>query len=239
MNKRKVLALVLTSVSIYMAGCGKTTSVSNDAVPDTATPTVTEEASVEDSVDAEDSSASEEVAPDETTESVLYPSSTDFTDIAMGVDSDLCTFRVPLDYVLAGVCYDENGEKQTMEGLDSATTTVGEALDAGAFSTDQHLAEFSMTSLNGDGVVVGAKFYSKDNTPWSAFQEHFSDAIETGTSEHPGLIYTVETGSGDSTAVAIKVNEDYTLEITYNSSNGNDSQETVGEALYNLVSFNS
>lgn len=236
MNKRKVLALVLTSVSIYMAGCGKTTSVSNNVVPDTTTPTVTEEVP-EDSVDTEDSATSEE-APDGTTESVVYPSSTDFTDIAMGIDSDLCTFRVPLDYVLAGACYDENGEKQTMEGLNSATTTVGEALDAGAFSTDQHLAEFSMTSLNGDGVVVGAKFYSKDSTPWSAFQEHFSDAIETGTSEHPGLIYTVETGSGDSTAVAIKVNEDYTLEITYNSSSVSASQEIVGEELYNLVSFN-
>lgn len=237
MNKRKVLALVLTSVSIYMAGCGKTTSVSDNVVPDTTTPTVTEEVP-EDSVDTEDSATSEEEAPDGTTESVVYPSSTDFTDIAMGIDSDLCTFRVPLDYVLAGVCYDENGEKQTMEGLNSATTTVGEALDAGAFSTDQHLAEFSMTSLNGDGVVVGAKFYSKDSTPWSAFQEHFSDAIETGTSEHPGLIYTVETGSGDSTAVAIKVNEDYTLEITYNSSSVSASQEIVGEELYNLVSFN-
>ena len=237
MNKRKVLALVLTSVSIYMAGCGKTTSVSNNVVPDTTTPTVTEEVP-EDSVDTEDSATSEEEAPDGTTESVVYPSSTDFTDIAMGIDSDLCTFRVPLDYVLAGVCYDENGEKQTMEGLNSATTTVGEALDAGAFSTDQHLAEFSMTSLNGDGVVVGAKFYSKDSTPWSAFQEHFSDAIETGTSEHPGLIYTVETGSGDSTAVAIKVNEDYTLEITYNSSSVSASQEIVGEELNNLVSFN-
>lgn len=237
MNKRKVLALVLTSVSIYMAGCGKTTSVSNNVVPDTTTPTVTEEVP-EDSVDTEDSATSEEEAPDGTTESVVYPSSTDFTDIAMGIDSDLCTFRVPLDYVLAGVCYDENGEKQTMEGLNSATTTVGEALDAGAFSTDQHLAEFSMTSLNGDGVVVGAKFYSKDSAPWSAFQEHFSDAIETGTSEHPGLIYTVETGSGDSTAVAIKVNEDYTLEITYNSSSVSASQEIVGEELYNLVSFN-
>lgn len=237
MNKRKVLALVLTSVSIYMAGCGKTTSVSNNVVPDTTTPTVTEEVP-EDSVDTEDFATSEEEAPDGTTESVVYPSSTDFTDIAMGIDSDLCTFRVPLDYVLAGVCYDENGEKQTMEGLNSATTTVGEALDAGAFSTDQHLAEFSMTSLNGDGVVVGAKFYSKDSTPWSAFQEHFSDAIETGTSEHPGLIYTVETGSGDSTAVAIKVNEDYTLEITYNSSSVSASQEIVGEELYNLVSFN-
>lgn len=237
MNKRKVLALVLTSVSIYMAGCGKTTSVSNNVVPDTTTPTVTEEVP-EDSVDTEDSATSEEEAPGGTTESVVYPSSTDFTDIAMGIDSDLCTFRVPLDYVLAGVCYDENGEKQTMEGLNSATTTVGEALDAGAFSTDQHLAEFSMTSLNGDGVVVGAKFYSKDSTPWSAFQEHFSDAIETGTSEHPGLIYTVETGSGDSTAVAIKVNEDYTLEITYNSSSVSASQEIVGEELYNLVSFN-
>lgn len=237
MNKRKVLALVLTSVSIYMAGCGKTTSVSNNVVPDTTTPTVTEEVP-EDSVDTEDSATSEEEAPDGITESVVYPSSTDFTDIAMGIDSDLCTFRVPLDYVLAGVCYDENGEKQTMEGLNSATTTVGEALDAGAFSTDQHLAEFSMTSLNGDGVVVGAKFYSKDSTPWSAFQEHFSDAIETGTSEHPGLIYTVETGSGDSTAVAIKVNEDYTLEITYTSSSVSASQEIVGEELYNLVSFN-
>lgn len=54
----------------------------------------------------------------------VYPNATGLTEVAMGVTEDICTFKVPLNYVLAGGYYDENNEEHTIQGLNSATTTV-------------------------------------------------------------------------------------------------------------------
>lgn len=69
----------------------------------------------------------------------VYPNATGLTEVAMGVTEDICTFKVPLNYVLAGGYYDENNEEHTIQGLNSATTTVEEALAAGSFSTGNHV----------------------------------------------------------------------------------------------------
>lgn len=37
----------------------------------------------------------------------VYPNATGITEIAMGVTEDICTFKVPLNYVLLGSYYDE------------------------------------------------------------------------------------------------------------------------------------
>lgn len=69
----------------------------------------------------------------------VYPNATGLTEVAMGVTEDICTFKVPLNYVLAGGYYDENNEEHTIQGLNSATTIVEEALAAGSFSTGNHM----------------------------------------------------------------------------------------------------
>lgn len=84
----------------------------------------------------------------------VYPNATGLTEVAMGVTEDICTFKVPLNYVLAGGYYDENNEEHTIQGLNSATTTVEEALAAGSFSTGNHLAFFTMTSLDADQTMI-------------------------------------------------------------------------------------
>lgn len=43
----------------------------------------------------------------------VYPNAT-------GLTEDICTFKVPLNYVLAGGYYDENNEEHTIQGLNSA-----------------------------------------------------------------------------------------------------------------------
>lgn len=50
----------------------------------------------------------------------VYPNATGLTEVAMGVTEDICTFKVPLNYVLAGGYYDENNEEHTIQGLNSA-----------------------------------------------------------------------------------------------------------------------
>lgn len=154
----------------------------------------------------------------------------------MGITEDICAIKVPLNYVLAGVCYDENMQKKAMEGLSSATTTVEEAMAAGSFSTSEHMAEFSMTSLQADETVLSAKMYPSANTPWEKFEEHFTDAQKIGSDSVPGLAYHVETGSGTTLAIAIKVSDDATLEITYVGSLESEvGEDVLAQALYDLV----
>lgn len=47
----------------------------------------------------------------------VYPNATGITEIAMGVTEDICTFKVPLNYVLLGSYYDENNEEQSIQGI--------------------------------------------------------------------------------------------------------------------------
>lgn len=213
--KRKIYLAMMAAAVISMTGCGmKTTDT-----PAEATPKPTQKA--------------ETTSSDETG---VYPSAIGITEVNMGITEDVCTVKVPLNYVLAGVYYDENMQKQTMKGLNSATTTVEEAMAAGSFSTGEHMAGFSMTSLDADQTVLSAKMYPADTTPWDAFKQHFTDAKEIGSASVPGLVYHTKTGSGTNLAVAIKINDSNTLELTYVGTLEDEiGEDELGQRLYNLV----
>ena len=154
----------------------------------------------------------------------------------MGVTEDICTFKAPLNYVLAGGYYDENNEEQTIEGLNSATTTVEEALAAGSFSTGNHLAFFTMTSLDADQTMITTGMYTPDIMSWDDFKAYYTDAKEIGDESVPGLLYHVEAISGQCVAVAVKVSDDVTLQIVYEGSlEGEIGEDELGQRLYELV----
>ena len=114
--KRKIYLAVMAAAVISMAGCGKKTAdTSTDATPEpTQEATVTEEATPEAEEPVQDTQEAETTSGDETG---VYPNATGLTEVAMGVTEDICTFKAPLNYVLAGGYYDENNEEQTIEGL--------------------------------------------------------------------------------------------------------------------------
>lgn len=169
-------------------------------------------------------------------ETGVYPNATGLTEVAMGVTEDICTFKAPLNYVLAGGYYDENNEEQTIEGLNSATTTVEEALAAGSFSTGNHLAFFTMTSLDADQTMITTGMYTPDIMSWDDFKTYYPDAKEIGDTNVPGLLYHVEAISGQSVAVAVKVSDDVTLQIVYEGSLEDEiGEDELGQRLYNLV----
>lgn len=145
----------------------------------------------------------------------VYPNATGLTEVAMGVTEDICTFKVPLNYVLAGGYYDENNEEHTIQGLNSATTTVEEALAAGSFSTGNHLAFFTMTSLDADQTMITTGMYTPDIMSWDDFKAYYKDAKEIGDESVPGLLYHVEAISGQCVAGAVKVSDDVTLQIAW------------------------
>lgn len=233
--KKKIYLALLVAMTISVAGCGKKTGETTaDTTPEpTQEATVTEESTPEPEENTQDAPAAETASGDDTG---VYPSATGTTEVNMGITEDVCTVKVPLNYVLAGVYYDENMQKQSMEGLSSATTTVEEALAAGSFSTGVHMAEFSMTSLEADETMISAKMYPADRTPWEKFKEHFTDAKEIGNDSVPGLIYHTQTGSGTNLAVAVKVNDSNTLELIYTGSLEDEiGADELGQRLYDLV----
>ena len=98
------------------------------------------------------------------------------------------------------------------------------------------MAGFSMTSLDADQTVLSAKMYPADTTPWDAFKQHFTDAKEIGSASVPGLVYHTKTGSGTNLAVAVKINDSNTLELTYVGTLDDEiGEDELGQRLYNLV----
>ena len=107
--KRKIYLAVMAAAVISMAGCGKKTAdTSTDATPEpTQEATVTEEATPEAEEPVQDTQEAETTSGDETG---VYPNATGLTEVAMGVTEDICTFKAPLNYVLAGGYYPDAKE---------------------------------------------------------------------------------------------------------------------------------
>ena len=122
----------------------------------------------------------------------VYPNATGITEIAMGVTEDICTFKVPLNYVLLGSYYDENNEEQSIQGLDSTMTTMEEAMSEGGFSTGKHLACFSMASLEADGTGINVDTYVPDEITWDEFKSYYPEAKSIGNPSVPALLYHVD-----------------------------------------------
>lgn len=233
--KKKMYLALMAAMAISVAGCGKKTE--DTAVDTTPEPTqeaeVTQEAETETANDTQEETTGETTSGDDTG---VYPSATGLTEVNMGVTEDICTFKVPVNYVLAGGYYDENSEEQPIEGLNSATTTVEEAMAAGSFSTGNHLAAFTMTSLDADETMITATMYTPAIMTWDDFKSYYTDAKEIGDASVPGLVYHVEAISGQSLAVAIKVADDVTLQIVYEGSLESEvGEDELAQRLYDLV----
>ena len=166
----------------------------------------------------------------------VYPNATGITEIAMGVTEDICTFKVPLNYVLLGSYYDENNEEQSIQGLDSTMTTMEEAMSEGGFSTGKHLACFSMASLEVDGTGINVDTYVPDEITWDEFKSYYPEAKSIGNASVPALLYHVEAFNGQAVAVALKLSDNITMQIVYEGFlESKIGEDELGQRLYNLV----
>lgn len=222
MKKKLVLILSTMLMAINIVGC--TTNTSNP--------------SVKNSQESNISSDSKEDTENNTTE--LYPNATGITEIAMGVTEDICTFKVPLNYGLAGSYYDENNEGHTIKGLDSATTTIEEAIAEGAFSTGNHLASFTMSPREMAYPRITVNMYVSDMMTWDELKAYYSEAKTIGNENMPALLYQVEALEGQAVAVALKLSDDITMQIVYEDTSSLESEigeEELGQRLYELVTL--
>ena len=119
--KKKIYLAVMTAAVISMAGCGKkVTDTSTEVTPEpTVAPTTTEEPE-------QNETQSEEIAS-ETDDTGVYYGSTGVTELNVGRDTTMCTVKVPLNYIMAGAIYLNDGEEKTVKDL-GATVTVEEGM---------------------------------------------------------------------------------------------------------------
>ena len=213
--KRKIILTVIAAMMITMAGCGKKPSESQ-AEPTTKSTQETGVTEEKEPGDVAESKAQTKTTSGDTTG--VYPNATGITEIAMGVTEDICTFKVPLNYVLLGSYYDENNEEQSIQGLDSTMTTVEEAMSEGGFSTGKHLACFSMASLEADGTGINVDTYVPDEITWDEFKSYYPEAKSIGNASVPALLYHVEAFNGQAVAVALKLSDNITMQIVYEGS---------------------
>lgn len=232
MKKLSVLFL-LSLLTFSTVACGGSTGSRGDTQTNKGYVTVTP------SPDLDNEEISDEISdvPD-TDKSSLFPNSTEFTSLTMSDGTGLLTLEVPLDYVVSALSFGEDGEEHTVKGLNSASTTLQEAINAGNVDTKLLLSSICMTSINSANVTVTAQLYKSDLMSWDDFKTYYPDAKEIGDEQAPGLAYHVEALSGQSPAIAIRVNDSVTLQVVYES----DLEKKIGteklaEYLYDWVTL--
>ena len=149
-------------------------------------------------------------------------SSEDIKEIKVGYnDGALATVMIPIseDYVLSGTVYDESGNEQMAEGLNSATETTADADKDGYL--DATLGSFSMTSLNGINTDVSVTVYHSSIISWDEFIEH-SGMNPLGNENHPYVYFQGDGSLSDKTFTAIKLSDDIVLQIMYSSDSTKD-----------------
>ena len=162
-------------------------------------------------------------------------SSEDIKEIKVGYNAGaLATVMIPIseDYVLSGLVYDEDGNEQMAEGLNSATETTADADKDGYL--DATLGSFSMTSLNGTSTDVSVTVYHSSVISWDEFVEH-SGMNPLGSENHP-YVYFQDDSLPDKTFTAIKLSEDIVLQVMYSSDSTKDADPAdIASDACNLV----
>lgn len=229
---KKIFLISCVFASLLLTSCGSDASSENKTE---STPTVTVEASEDISVAADSSSANSGTENSDSAATVLFPDSSGFADVEMGIGDTTVSISCPLDYVLTGGYMDENGEIQKLEGLDSASTTVQDAQDAGYLDLEHPLGYAVLSSINGDNTMITSQFYN--DMSWDEFLSYYPDAVSFGDDTHPAAYYHVEAFSGESEAIAVKVG-DIILQIACEGDLENTlGTETLAQELYGWVTF--
>ena len=209
--KKKIYLAVMAAAVLSMTGCGKkVTDTPTEVTPEpTAAPTTTEEPE-------QNETQSEEVAS-ETDDTGVYYGSTGVTELNVGRDATMCTVKVPLNYIMAGATYLNDGEEKTVKDL-GATVTVEEGMSQSELPNITATA-FSITSLDADPTIVEALTYDTSEVgSYEELKEMFSDGKDVGTEDAPAWMYDAPETSHDPDAdfvVMMPLSDSAVLTIYY------------------------
>lgn len=234
--KKKLYLAVLTVAMLSVAGCGKKGTFKPVSTPEpTETPTVSQEVGTT----PEAETAPEEVSK-QTDETGVYYGSTGVTELNVGRDTTMCTVKVPLNYIMAGAIYLDDGKEKTVKGL-GATVTVEEGMNQSELSNIT-ATSFSITSLGADPTVIEALTYDTSEVgSYEELKNMFSDGQDVGTADAPAWMYDAPETSHDPDAdfvVMMPLSDSAVLTIYYQGPlTSEEGKEVAAKKVCGLVTM--
>lgn len=212
MKKKLYLALLMAAM-LSVAGCGKKGTSEAVSIPEpTNAPAVSQ--AIEITPEAE--TAPEEVS-EQTDDTGVYYGSNGVTELNVGRDTTLCTIKVPLNYILGGASYLQDGSEVSVRDL-GATVTVEEGMQQGELP-NVVTSSFSITSLDAQPTVIEALTYDTSEVgSYEELKEMFSDGKDVGTEDAPAWMYDAPETSHDPNAdfvVMMPLSDSAVLTIYY------------------------
>lgn len=231
MRKKFFMAFMMAAV-FSLIGCGKkitTTEVQT-------TPEPKEAAVVTEEPEQEETPAEEVTA--QTDDTGVYYGSTGITELNVGRDTTMCTVKVPLNYIMAGAIYLNDGEEKTVKGL-GATVTVEEGMSQSELPNITATA-FSITSLDVDPTIVEVLTYDTAEVgSYEDLKQMFADGKDIGTEEMPVWMYDAPETSHDPNAdfvILIPISDGAVMTIYYQGPLTDEiGKEAAAQRVSNLV----
>lgn len=232
--KKKIYLAVIAVAVISMAGCGKkVTDIPAEVTSEpTMAPTATEEPE-------QDEIQAEEVVS-ETDDTGVYYGSTGVTELNVGRDTTMCTVKVPLNYIMAGAIYLNDGEEKTVKDL-GATVTVEEGMSQSELPNITATA-FTITSLDADPTIVEVLTYDTAEVgSYEDLKQMFVDGKDIGTEEMPVWMYDAPETSHDPDAdfvVMMPLSDSAVLTIYYQGPlTAKEGKDVAAKKVCELVSM--
>ena len=156
----------------------------------------------------------------------------------MGITSEVVTIKMPLNYVIAGNYLDENGTSVILDGLDSATTTVQDGINAGSFYQDNKMVYATWTSAEFEGTTISAEVYGENMAiTFDDVKTYYPDGKEFGTSDIPAWLYHQDNELENiDFSVCMQISPEIILNLDYTGPLDDEiGEEAAAQQLYDLV----
>ena len=237
MKRSKYFVIALAAL-VCMNGCGKKDNVDTNTEESTVLSVV--ESNAETSVAEQNETTENKKSDTEKIEEELsiYPGCTEIAEIPMGITSEVVTIKMPLNYVIAGNYLDENGTSVILDGLDSATTTVQDGINAGSFYQDNKMVYATWTSAEFEGTTISAEVYGENMAiTFDDVKTYYPDGKEFGTSDIPAWLYHQDNELENiDISVCMQISPEIILNLDYTGPLDDEiGEEAAAQQLYDLV----
>ena len=236
MKRSKYFVIALAAL-VCMNGCGKKDNVDTNTEESTVLSVV--ESNAETSVAEQNETTENKKSDTEKIEEELsiYPGCTEIAEIPMGITSEVVTIKMPLNYVIAGNYLDENGTSVILDGLDSATTTVQDGINAGSFYQDNKMVYATWTSAEFEGTTISAEVYGENMAiTFDDVKTYYPDGKEFGTSDIPAWLYHQDNELENiDFSVCMQISPEIILNLDYTGPLDDEiGEEAAAQQLYDL-----
>lgn len=212
--KKFVIAAVLFSLLVCIAGCGDKEPADTAFVEPDGTEAVVNQ--------TDDVTNPETEEPEGTSGEALcgvYLNGGSAADIKMGIyyegaQTNFCTVKMPTEYIFGAVYTNENGQELSISGTGSCT--LQEALDKGAIEEAENAFSFvNLVSFAEDRSSLTFCIETPELGTMDELKARAPDGVEFGTDAHPAYYFADPDNEYEDLCVGYQVNDSILLTVTY------------------------